>query len=189
MSHEIRTPMNAILGFSELLTGLVHEPKAKSYLSAIHSSGHTLLQLINDILDLSKIEAGKLELEYESISVGAVLREIQQIFSQKAAQKDVQLRVEIDPALPGGLMLDEIRLRQMLFNSVGNALKFTEEGSVLMRALREPIPGPRRTLSGSCWRWRTPASASRKASRRASSRRSPSRPARARKNTAARAWA
>ena len=141
MSHEIRTPMNAILGFSELLTGLVREPKAKSYLSAIHSSGHTLLQLINDILDLSKIEAGKLELEYENIAVGAVLREIQQIFSQKAAQKDVQLRVEIDPALPTGLLLDEIRLRQILFNSVGNALKFTEEGSVLMRALREPVPG------------------------------------------------
>ena len=141
MSHEIRTPMNAILGFSELLTGLVREPKAKSYLSAIHSSGHTLLQLINDILDLSKIEAGKMELEYGNISVGAILREIQQIFSQKAAQKDVQLRVEIDPALPGGLLLDEIRLRQILFNSVGNALKFTEEGSVLMRAIREPIPG------------------------------------------------
>ncbi len=141
MSHEIRTPMNAILGFSELLTGLVREPKARSYLSAIHSSGHTLLQLINDILDLSKIEAGKLELEYEKLSVGAILREVQQIFSQKAAQKDVQLRVEIDPGLPSGLMLDEIRLRQILFNSVGNALKFTEEGSVLMRALREPIPG------------------------------------------------
>ena len=141
MSHEIRTPMNAILGFSELLTGLVREPKAKSYLAAIHSSGRTLLQLINDILDLSKIEAGKLELEYENISVGAVLREVQQIFSQKAAQKDVQLRVEIDPALPAGLMLDEIRLRQILFNSVGNALKFTEEGSVLIRALREAIPG------------------------------------------------
>ncbi len=141
MSHEIRTPMNAILGFSELLTGLVRDPKAKSYLSAIHSSGHTLLQLINDILDLSKIEAGKLDLENDNISVGAVLREIQQIFSQKAAQKDVQLRVELDPTLPAGLWLDEVRLRQILFNSVGNALKFTEEGSVLMRASCESIPG------------------------------------------------
>ncbi len=141
MSHEIRTPMNAILGFSELLTGLVKEPKAKSYLAAIHSSGHTLLQLINDILDLSKIEAGKLDLEYERVSVGAILREIQQIFSQKAAQKDLHLLVETDPDLPGGLLLDEIRLRQILFNSVGNALKFTEQGSVTMRALREPLPG------------------------------------------------
>ena len=99
------------------------------------------MELINDILDFSKIEAGKLDLEYESISVGAVLREIQQIFSQKAAQKDVQLRVELAPSLPGALMLDEIRLRQVLFNSVGNALKFTEEGSVLMRAFCEPLPG------------------------------------------------
>ena len=141
MSHEIRTPMNAILGFSELLTGLVREPKAKSYLAAIHSSGRTLLQLINDILDLSKIEAGKLELEYENISVGAILGEVQQIFSQKAAQKDVALRVELDPALPAGLMFDEIRLRQILFNSVGNALKFTEEGSVTLRARRVAVSG------------------------------------------------
>ncbi len=130
MSHEIRTPMNAILGFSELLHGLVQDPRQKSYLSAIASSGKTLLTIINDILDLSKIEAGHMELEYESLSVGTVLQEIRQIFAQKAEQKDLDLLLEIDPTMPAGLLLDEVRLRQILINVVGNAIKFTESGHV-----------------------------------------------------------
>ena len=135
MSHEIRTPMNAILGFAELLKGLVPDARAQSYVKAITSSGQTLLVLINDILDLSKIEAGKLKMEYDALDVGVVLRDVRHIFSQKAEQKGLDLRVEVSPALPPGLLLDEVRLRQILFNVVGNAIKFTERGHVTLRAL------------------------------------------------------
>ena len=133
MSHEIRTPMNAIIGFAELLKGLVRDDRAQSYIHAVTSSGQTLLVLINDILDLSKIEAGKLKLEYTPLDVGTVVRDVQHIFSQKAEQKGLDLRLEISPALPRGLLLDEIRLRQ-IFNVVGNAIKFTESGHVIVRA-------------------------------------------------------
>jgi signal transduction histidine kinase/CheY-like chemotaxis protein/ligand-binding sensor domain-containing protein len=134
MSHEIRTPMNAILGFSELLRTQMAASRERNYLDAISSSGRTLLTLINDILDLSKIEAGKLELQYEPVSVARLVDEIQRLFSIKAGEKGIQLLAEIDPKLPQGLMLDEVRLRQILFNVVGNAVKFTEKGSVTIRA-------------------------------------------------------
>src|SRR5205814_2101204 len=137
MSHEIRTPMNAILGFSELLRTQMAASKERNYLDAISSSGRTLLTLINDILDLSKIEAGKLELQYEPVSVARLVEEIQRLFSIKAGEKGVALFTEIDPKLPHGLLLDEVRLRQVLFNVVGNALKFTEQGHVKIRAWAE----------------------------------------------------
>ena len=137
MSHEIRTPMNAILGFSELLRTQMAASKDRNYLDAITSSGRTLLTLINDILDLSKIEAGKLELQYEPVSVARLVDEIQKLFSIKAGEKGIKLLTEIDPKLPRGLMLDEVRLRQVLFNVVGNALKFTEKGHVKIRATFE----------------------------------------------------
>ncbi len=141
MSHEIRTPMNAILGFSELLRTQMAASKERNYLDAISSSGRTLLTLINDILDLSKIEAGKLELQYEPVSVARVVEEIQRVFSIKAGEKGIKLLTEIDPKLPRGLMLDEVRLRQVLFNVVGNALKFTEKGQVKIRAWAEQTSG------------------------------------------------
>jgi len=106
MSHEIRTPMNAILGFSELLRTQMAASKERNYLDAISSSGRTLLTLINDILDLSKIEAGKLELQYEPVSVARVVDEIQKVFSIKAGEKGIKLLTEIDSKLPRGLMLD-----------------------------------------------------------------------------------
>jgi len=134
MSHEIRTPMNAILGFAELLKGLVKDGREQSYVQAISSSGQTLLALINDILDLSKIEAGKLNLEYDALDIGVILRDVQHIFSQKAEQKGLDLRLEISSDMPPALLLDEVRLRQILFNVVGNAIKFTERGFVEMRA-------------------------------------------------------
>jgi signal transduction histidine kinase/CheY-like chemotaxis protein/ligand-binding sensor domain-containing protein len=134
MSHEIRTPMNAILGFSELLRTQMAASKDRQYLDAISSSGRTLLALINDILDLSKIEAGKLELQIEPVSVPRLVQEIEKLFSIKAAEKGIALSAQIDRSLPGGLLLDEVRLRQILFNVVGNALKFTETGQVIIRA-------------------------------------------------------
>jgi PAS domain S-box-containing protein len=139
MSHEIRTPMNAILGFAELLRGLTHGNREQSYVDAITSSGRTLLALINDILDLSKIEAGKLRLEYDAIDIRVVLRDVQHIFSQKAEQKDLALALEIAPEVPASLLLDEVRLRQILFNVVGNALKFTERGGVTLRVFTGPV--------------------------------------------------
>lgn len=135
MSHEIRTPMNAIIGFGDLLKGLVTEGRSRGYVESIVASGKTLLALINDILDLSKIEAGKLQLNYEPVDLRAMLTEIQQIFSQKAAEKNLLLQVEISAAIPQAIIFDEIRLRQIMFNIVGNAIKFTEQGEVKISLL------------------------------------------------------
>ncbi|MGH7971441.1 MAG: ATP-binding protein, partial [Limisphaerales bacterium] len=132
--------MNAILGFSELLRTQLAASRERQYLDAISSSGRTLLALINDILDLSKIEAGKLELQYEPVSVARLVDEIQKLFSIKAGEKGLKLLTKTDPKLPRGLMLDEVRLRQVLFNVVGNALKFTEKGHVKIRAWAQYSP-------------------------------------------------
>ncbi|MBF0477433.1 MAG: response regulator, partial [Deltaproteobacteria bacterium] len=133
MSHEIRTPMNAILGFTELLAAQLTGEQQQHYLSAIVSSGQTLLSLINDILDLSKIEAGKFELQPAAVDPRFIFDEIKEIFSQSVSNKRLEFYVEIDPHLPDYLMLDEVRLRQILFNLVGNAVKFTEAGHVSLR--------------------------------------------------------
>jgi PAS domain S-box-containing protein len=130
MSHEIRTPMNSILGFSEILMTEIEEPKYSSYLKAISNSGKTLLTLINDILDLSKIEAGKLELKPELINLRAVLHDIIEIFSFKVQEKKIALSLSIDKSFPDRVALDDIRFRQILLNLVGNAVKFTNEGFV-----------------------------------------------------------
>lgn len=130
MSHEIRTPMNAVLGFTELLEAIVTEPVAQDYLQAIASSGKTLLALINDILDLSKIEAGKLEIHPESIDIQALVVDVCAIFSQTAISKSLALNMAIAPNVPHHLLLDEVRLRQILFNVIGNAIKFTEQGQI-----------------------------------------------------------
>jgi len=130
MSHEIRTPMNAIMGFSDLLYTIIDDKQQKNYLATIRSSGKTLLTLINDILDLSKIEAGRLNIQYEFINPHILFREMKQIFDLKAAEKGLNLSLEIDEDLPIGLILDEIRLRQVLINLIGNAIKFTDRGYV-----------------------------------------------------------
>ncbi|MGE5660233.1 MAG: PAS domain-containing protein [Actinomycetota bacterium] len=140
MSHEIRTPMNAILGFSELLQGAVANSKSRAYLHSIASSGSTLLALINDILDLSKIEAGKLQLKYESVDVRALIQEIHQILSYKAIQKNLSLLIEIDESFPPAILFDEVRLRQIILNVVGNAVKFTEAGFVKISVNAQPEP-------------------------------------------------
>ena len=136
MSHEIRTPMNAILGFTELLESQIRDKKQKQYLSSIAASGQMLLSLINDILDLSKIEAGKLKLQYNAVNLCIMFNEIKQIFSQKVKEKRLNFKIDIDPSLPDRLLLDGIRLRQILFNLVGNAVKFTEKGYIKLLAGR-----------------------------------------------------
>jgi len=135
MSHEIRTPMNAIVGFSELLATKVEGLKEKSYLNAIQSSGKSLIMIINDILDLSKIEAGKMKLEYDYTSVRGIVEEIKNIFSLKVQDKNLDFIIDLDENVPDSMMLDEIRMRQILFNLVGNAIKFTDEGFVKIHVI------------------------------------------------------
>jgi PAS domain S-box-containing protein len=136
MSHELRTPMNAIIGFSEILEGLITEPKQKNYLTRIRSCGNTLLNLINDILDLSKIEAGKMEIKYVPVSIKRLFEETIHIFSHIVAEKSLDYIVEIEPDIPSYVLIDEIRLRQVILNIIGNAIKFTHTGqiSVMVRA-------------------------------------------------------
>jgi len=130
MSHEIRTPMNAIIGFTELLSEEVESPKLRSYVQSIQGASHTLLRLINDILDLSKIEAGKLEMQYTPTDIASLCYEIGSVFELTLKKKNVELLIEIDEKLPTMLLMDEIRLRQILLNVVGNAVKFTEVGYI-----------------------------------------------------------
>lgn len=130
MSHEIRTPLNAIIGFSELLNKTQVTSKQESYLKSINSGGKTLLGIINDILDISKIEAGKLEIQKESISISMVAQDIKTIFEPKANEKGIEIFLEIAPNVPNFIMLDEIRIRQILFNIIGNAIKFTHKGFI-----------------------------------------------------------
>ena len=130
VSHEIRTPLNAIMGFSEVLIDKIEHPLYKSQLRTIMSSGKTLLHLINDILDLSKIEAGKIDIENEPMRLESVVHEIKQVFYQKVKAKNLVLETAIDHDIPAFLALDEIRIHQILFNLVGNAVKFTEKGYI-----------------------------------------------------------
>jgi signal transduction histidine kinase/DNA-binding response OmpR family regulator len=138
MSHEIRSPMNAILGFSELLEPDGLTPKQAQYVRAIRDSGAALLHLINDILDLSKLEAGKLELHPDPTDMRDSCGFLRTVFGQQALTKSLQLQFEISPDLPRALMLDRLRLRQVLVNLLSNAIKFTERGCVKTRVSWEP---------------------------------------------------
>jgi PAS domain S-box-containing protein len=132
MSHEIRTPMNAILGFTEVLRRGFDgsESERQDYLETIHGSGQHLLNLINDILDLSKVEAGKLDVERVRCSPIQVVAEVVTMLSVRAKQKGITLESELESGLPETILSDPTRLRQILMNLVGNAIKFTETGSV-----------------------------------------------------------
>jgi len=134
MSHEIRTPMNAVIGFSDILASKITNKQHKSYLNSIQTAGKSLLTLINDILDLSKIEAGRLDIQYEPVNPPVIFTELQQIFSLKIAEKNLEFIMEIDENLPKALFLDETRLRQVLLNLIGNAIKFTDSGYIKLCA-------------------------------------------------------
>jgi len=135
MSHEIRTPLNAVLGFSELLKEqLSGNDIYSNYLEGIQTSGKNLLGLINDILDLSKIEAGKMEISYEPVNPYQVIEDIRQIFSLKTKEKKLDFQIEIDSVLPKCILIDETRLRQILFNLIGNSVKFTMSGKIKVTA-------------------------------------------------------
>lgn len=139
MSHELRTPLNAVLGFSEVLLermfGEIND-KQEEYLRDIHGSGRHLLELLNEILDLSKVEAGRMELDVTSVDVEALLEEAAAMLRPRAASSGIDLRIEVDPHV-GHVPADELRLRQVVLNLLTNAVKFTGEGgSVVVRALR-----------------------------------------------------
>ena len=133
MSHEIRTPMNSILGFADVLEQELDNPVLADYVKSIQTSGKTLLSLINDILDFSKIEAGKIDLKYEMVHVRSLIHDVSEIFKFTAKEKNLDLITEIDDKLPDHLMLDELRLKQILLNLVSNAVKFTEQGYVKIK--------------------------------------------------------
>lgn len=130
MSHEIRTPLNAILGFTELLHDYTKEEKYVHYLDGIKSSGKGLLKIINDILDLSKIEAGKTIIAPEPVNVSLLVSEVKNMFIGLALEKRIAFNVIIDPNVPKIVYLDETRTRQILLNLIGNAIKFTSLGSI-----------------------------------------------------------
>ncbi len=130
MSHEIRTPLNSVIGFSDLLFDVSSDPKLKQYANAIKSSGQSLLILINDLLDLSKIEAGKFEVVMKPVNLAEGIEELRQLFMVHANEKGLNLAFSIDESFPGKIIFSAIRLRQILFNLIGNALKFTKKGKI-----------------------------------------------------------
>jgi PAS domain S-box-containing protein len=136
MSHEIRTPMNAILGFTDVLRRGYEESEAErqEFLNTIHSSGEHLLELINDILDLSKIESGKLEIELTRCSPDRIINEVVSVLGNRASEKGVGLAFEWDGPMPETILTDPTRFRQIITNLIGNALKFTEKGEVRLTA-------------------------------------------------------
>ncbi|WP_162932124.1 ATP-binding protein [Solimonas sp. K1W22B-7] len=147
MSHEIRTPMNAILGFSQLLLDRTGDSVSRRYVEAITVSGRSLLALIDDILDLSKVEAGKVEIRALPTSLREVADGVVAVFSQQASDKRLQLSAAVDPSVPDSVLLDVARLRQMLFNLVGNAVKYTDRGSVALRISARANPDDSQLLS------------------------------------------
>ena len=148
MSHELRTPLNSLLILARLLAqnpGRNLSAKQVEYANVIHSAGSDLLQLINDILDLSKVEAGRMDIHAERFALSALLEDIQATFQPLTAEKGLDFAVEPDPGVPPELFTDRQRLRQVLGNLVSNAVKFTERGHVLLRVALDPA---RRTPDG-----------------------------------------
>ena len=138
MSHELRTPLNAVLGYAQIMmhaNGI--SPDQSYHLGAIQSSGEHLLDLINDILSLSRIEAGRVGVNSESFDLHVLVQGLNEMFMLKASQKSLDLHFDLDSSLPRYIRSDEVKLRQVLINLLGNAVKFTEEGTISLRAWSE----------------------------------------------------
>lgn len=132
ISHELRTPMTAIIGMTDLSLMEPLPTNVREYLGAVQTNAHLLLELLNEILDLSKLEAGTLTLESAPLQLRKILGELMHTFGHRADQKRLKLEVIVDPAVPNHLIGDSLRLRQVVFNLLTNAIKFTERGSVTL---------------------------------------------------------
>ena len=143
MSHEIRTPMNAILGFTNLLKAKNRNPELMEFVEAIGKSGESLLIIVNDILDLSKIEAGMMRIESTPFSVRGLIHSIQTMFTEKMNEKGLHFSTAIEEAIPDTLSGDATRLTQILVNMIGNAIKFTSEGTIRVAVTNKGSAGNR----------------------------------------------
>ncbi|MEO5362387.1 MAG: response regulator [Magnetococcus sp. DMHC-8] len=148
MSHEIRTPMNAIMGLADLALRMEMTPRLRDYLSKIANASHSLLRIINDILDFSKAEAGKITLESTDFEMGRVCENLADLFRDQVDEKNLELVMGMDPACPTALRGDSLRLEQVLMNLIGNAIKFTAQGSIRVWVTMEPPPADTTGESG-----------------------------------------
>lgn len=138
ISHEIRTPITAILGYTDLLSNLVETDRKKKYVESIKVAGKNLLRLMEDLLDMTAMESGKLKIHYEMLNVQDIFEEIRTFFERKLEEKGIVLILKLDNDVPDRVLLDEIRLRQILLNLTSNAVKFTDSGSISIRAAFKP---------------------------------------------------
>lgn len=127
MSHEVRTPINAVIGMNEMILRENEDPKVDAYARDVDEAAHILLQIVNDILDFTKIENGMMELILAEYNIQDMLRGMHNVVKQRADKKQLELTLEIDDGIPSGLIGDEIRIRQVLMNLVTNAIKYTKE--------------------------------------------------------------